>query len=201
MPDLSKNDHAPLNVTEEAKRRVFVGLGWDPNTKTSMMDEAKALLGGKPIQHDLDLSCYVYDADKRLIERVSGEPDMIADKTGQIYHSGDNVEGLGDGDDEQISVELKDLDAGIQHIVFVATSKSGHSFGEIAAPEIRLGDGYSAHVLHNQSLSVEAGKDKACYLFVRLYRGDEGWTIHNIDQFEDLKDMDDISTIVKTYID
>ncbi len=202
MPQLAKNEHAPLNVTQEARHRVFVGLGWDPNEKFGILDEAKALMGGKPVQHDLDLSCYIYDSSKALIEYVTADPELVSDKTGKIYHSGDNKEGLGDGDDEQISVELKDLDPEIQHIVFVTTIKSGHIFGEIAAPEIRIGDGYSDHTFHKKSLKGdEKGKDDNCYVFARLYEGADGWMVHNIDEFKSLKGADDIAAILKTYID
>lgn len=200
MPNLKQNQHTPLNVTQEARHRVFVGLAWDPNEKYNVIDEAKALMGGKPIHHDLDLSCYIYNAEKTLIQCVSAEAEHAVDKSGKIYHSGDNTEGLGDGDDEQISVELKDLDPAIAHIIFVANIKSGHNFGEVASPEIRLGDGYSDHTLHQADLSDARGKTSSSYIFARLYRGADGWAVHNIDEFKDTKN-DDISAVAKNYID
>ena len=121
MPSIQKGEKGPLNVTKEARHRVFVGLGWDPNEETGLIDKAKALVKGQELHHDLDLSAYVFDADARMISHICAESGRHTDQTGKIYHSGDNIEGLGDGDDEQISVELKDLDPLIAHIIFTAS--------------------------------------------------------------------------------
>lgn len=187
MSKIKKGETAPLNVTKEARHRVFVGLGWDPNENFGIIDEAKALMGGKPVHHDLDLSCYIYDSSKGFMECVSTETDHHIDKSGQIYHSGDNEEGIGDGDDEQISVELKDLPPGIHYIVFIATVKSGHVFGEVDSPEIRLADGYSDHDFLKTPLSPEEGREKSAFVFARITRtGDDEWSTHNISEYTDI---------------
>ena len=58
-------DTKPLNVTQEGHHRIFVGLGWDPNENVGLKDKALGALGLKDTHHDLDLSCYIYDANKR----------------------------------------------------------------------------------------------------------------------------------------
>ena len=181
----SQNNHRPLNVTQQARHRVFVGLGWDPNQKKSLMDRAREILG-RTIKsgHDLDLSCFLYDKSGGFIESVSVHSGREIDATGHIYHSGDNREGIGEGDDEQISVELKDLDANIHHIVFCASIKSAHIFGDIKSPEIRLGDGYSNHTFLRAPLDQPEGKDKSAFAFARIYRdGGDGWLIDSLNQF------------------
>ena len=183
MPRLDKGDHAALNVTQQARRRVFVGLAWDPNTKAGLLSAAREMIGGKKTWHDLDLSCFLYKADGSFIEAVTQAPDRAADASIHVYHSGDNREGRGDGDDEQISVELKNISPEIAHIVFMASIKSGHTFSEIDYPEIRLVDGYSNHIFHHAWLSAEEGQDSSAFVFVRLYRAGEMWRIHNIGEY------------------
>ena len=200
MRKLAQGESAVLNVTQEARHRVFVGLGWDPAENISLIDRAKAMAGGKKIHHDLDLACYIFDRDGRYISHVSADSAHAADQTGQIYHSGDNVEGLGDGDDEQISVELKDLDPVISNIIFKASIKSGHSFKEVRDPEIHISDGYTGHSFLHQPLSGVAGNDKNAFVFIRLYKTPENqWKIQNIAQFLDQAETTEWSEILKPY--
>lgn len=191
MPALEKGQHGPLNVTKQARHRIFAGLGWDPKEKASLMEKAKALVGGPKTWHDLDLSCYMYDSNKALVDSVTAKADKHIDQTGNIYHSGDNVAGLGEGDDEQISVELIHLPENIHHIVFTVTIKTGHTFSDINSPEIRLADGYSGHEFLSLPLSVPEGRDKSGFIFAHIYRSEDsdGWALHNISQFLDADDM------------
>ncbi len=105
--DPSLSTVRPLNVTKQGNHRVFVGLSWDPNQGKSFTDRLKNVVTGKKNYHDLDLSCFLYDKNHVFIDVISGKIGQIADQSGAIYHSGDDQEGIGGGDDEQISVELK----------------------------------------------------------------------------------------------
>lgn len=201
MPKLEKGEHAALNVTKEARHRILAGLGWDPNEKTGVLDKARAIAGGKKTWHDLDLSCFMYGHDKNFIDSVTADPGKAIDQTGRVYHSGDNVEGIGGGDDEQISVELKNLDDNIHHIVFMTTIKSGHNFGEVDVPEIRLADGYSNHNFLHARLNEGNGHDKSAFVFAHIYRTDgESWNIHNIDEFLNIGDTNDWAEHLKQYL-
>jgi stress response protein SCP2 len=198
---LEKGESGPLNVTKEAKHRIFVGLGWDPNEKTGLLDQAKALVKGQELHHDLDLSAYMFDVNNRYIGHVSAETGRHVDQTGQIYHSGDNVEGIGDGDDEQISVELKGLDETIHCILFKASIKSGHVFGDIKDPEIRIGDGYSGHTFAHHNLTSEGGAKKSAYIFLKITRADEeNWNMHHIDAYLDMVAPEDWVDTLKAYL-
>ena len=192
---MEKDQITPLNVTQEAQHRVFVGLGWDPNEDIGLLDKAREALGGKETHHDLDLSCYTLDQDGTLLDSITAI--NAATESGKIYHSGDNVEGLGDGDDEQISVELKDLDENIHHIVFAVTIKTGHVFGDVALPEVRLGDGYTNREFLKTSL-LENGEDQSAYIFVRLFKDADSWHMHNIDTFVD--PQEDLSEAAKAHL-
>ena len=186
MPRLEKGEHCSLNVTKKAEHRVLAGLGWEPHAHAGILDKLGAAIGLKSINHDLDLACLTFDEQKNLLGTISAIPGYSTDGSGRIYHSGDNVAGEGDGDDEQVSVELLKLDPSIHDIMFVATIKSGHTFGEIDSPEIRLADGYSNHNFLVMPLTHLEGKAKSAFAFASIYRKEEGWNIHNISTYIDV---------------
>lgn len=200
-PRIAKGETAPLNVTQKARRRVFVGLGWDPNEDVSLKDKALGALGLKDTHHDLDLACYIYDKNKRYISHVSVEDGRATDQTGRIYHSGDNVEGVGDGDDEQISVELKGLDEAVHAIVFKASIKSGHHFSEVTDPEIRLADGYSDHNFLHVSLLGMEGNDKPAFIFACLFKTPDGqWMVRHIGEFTNTPEDGNWAEMLKGFV-
>ncbi len=201
MARIPKGESFPLNVTKEGRQRIFVGLGWDPNESVGLKDRALGKLGLKDTHHDLDLSCYIYDQNKRYISHVSVEEGRAVDQTGQIYHSGDNVKGVGEGDDEQISVELKDLDPAIAMIVFKASIKSGHTFNEVTQPEIRLVDAYSRRVFLELSLQEGNENNRPAFVFTALLRAPEGtWSVHHISKFIDAPEDGHWAEKIKSYI-
>lgn len=200
MPSLKKGETGPLNVTKEARHRVFVGLGWDPNEDTGLIDKAKAMVKGQELNHDLDLSAYVFDAKNRMISHICADSGRHTDQTGKIYHSGDNTEGLGDGDDEQISVELKNLDPLIHQIVFTASIKTGQTFGDINNPEIRIADGYSEHTFLHHNLKTEGGGNAHAYIFVRIFRDSNAWALTHIDEYLQDNDREDWLTQIRKHL-
>lgn len=194
------SDGVPLNVTTKSRHRIFVGLGWDPNEPPSMKDKVGALIGTREKHHDLDLSCYYYNQDGACLGYVNAAPQHGSNPTGSIYHSGDSVEGIGDGDDEQVSVELKKLPPNVQHLIFKASIKSGHHFGEVAMPEIRLCDGYTDRVFLESPL--HDGEKHDAYIFVRISRGntEDEWMMHEIKDFTDNMGADDWKEALASYL-
>ena len=180
---MSMGKDALLNVSQQGQHRIFVGLGWDPNVPPPLKDKVGSLVGTRSIHHDLDLSCYFFNKDLACLGYVSADSNFSSNESGSIYHSGDNVAGVGDGDDEQVSVELKKLPPNIHSLVFKASIKSGHTFGEVAMPEIRICDGYTERCFAQAALH-KGGKHDA-FVFVRVYRGPEndGWMLSEITDF------------------
>ena len=114
--------------------RVTMGLGWD-------VKKAKGLLGmfgGGGGDIDLDASCLLFDANRRMIDQVWFRQLTSAD--GSIVHSGDNRTGAGDGDDETIAVDLSRLPASVTALVFTVNSFTGDTFDRIANAYCRLVD-------------------------------------------------------------
>ena len=107
-----------------ALRRVAMGLGWDP------------AVGGTDI--DLDASAIVIDRRGRKVEAVWFMSKSAYGRA--IEHSGDNLTGEGDGDDETIEVDLAALPAEVAAIVFVVNSFRGQTFTEVRNAYCRLID-------------------------------------------------------------
>jgi stress response protein SCP2 len=104
-------------------QEVTMGLGWDP-------------AGRKKI--DLDASVIAFDAAGKKLAIVWFT--HLKDFGGAIRHSGDNVTGAGEGDDEQIHVRLADLPPEVSSLVFTINSFLGHKFTQVSRAFCRLVD-------------------------------------------------------------
>lgn len=197
---MAPGETKPLNVTKEAQHRVVVGLGWDPADDPGLMGKVKALAKGKETHHDLDLSCYAYDEYKAFAGFVSALPEHASIANDHIYHSGDNEEGVGEGDDEEISVELKDLPDNIHHIIFTATVSTGQSFADVNSPEIRVADGYTNHNFLHHDIGADNAKNANVFVFVKLQRNDEGWFLTNISEYARDSEIRDYEEFIRTYL-
>src|SRR4030095_2715769 len=95
--------------------RVRMGLGWDPATY------------GRNI--DLDASCILYDDRGKDVDKVWFMSKKGA--RGAVRHSGDNLTGQGQGDDELIFVDLAALPPNVRTLVFTVNSFQGQAFTEV----------------------------------------------------------------------
>ena len=118
---------------------LCVGVNWGAITK-------KGFFGTKTVAVDLDASCAVFDANKTLLDVVY----FGKLKSTGIQHSGDDRTGDTDGDDgldnEVINVNLSQLPANADQVVFVLNSFSGDDFKTIPFASIRLYEGTPTRV-------------------------------------------------------
>ena len=149
---LQKGQKVSLTKENAGLSSVLIGLGWD---------EAKRMRGGffspKPQPIDCDASALLLRGG-RLIEQA----DIVyfgnlSHKTGTVRHMGDNLTGAGEGDDEQIIVDLDQLPAEYDRIVIVvniyeANQRNQH-FGMIENAFIRLVDGKTNQEMCKYNLS------------------------------------------------
>lgn len=126
-------------------RQAMVGLGWDaaPQGGGGFL---RNLLGRKPQEIDCDASAILCGKNGKLvsnhIEQCCVYFGNLRHSSGAIVHQGDNLTGEGEGDDEQIMVDLSRMPSDIDKIVFVvniydAKEKNQH-FGMIRNAFIRL---------------------------------------------------------------
>ena len=110
-----------------------MGLGWDPvqKAKASGGFLSRVFGGGDSGSDsiDLDASCILMDANKAAIDVVWFR--QLQSKDGSIKHSGDNLTGEGDGDDETIHVNLERLPAAVKYLAFTVNSFRGQTCDEI----------------------------------------------------------------------
>jgi tellurium resistance protein TerZ len=112
--------------------KVRMGLGWDAMKK-------KGMFGGMKEQSvDLDASCLMFDASGELVDQVWFQ--QLTSKDGAVRHTGDNLTGRGEGDDESIVVDLTALPGSVSTLVFTVNSFTGQNFSQIENAFCRLVD-------------------------------------------------------------
>lgn len=132
---LQKGQKISLEKTNgSALTNLCVGVNWGAITK-------KGFFGTKTVAVDLDASCAIFDANKKLLDIVYfGNLKSVG-----IQHSGDDLVGDTDGDDgldnEVINVNLSHLPPNAEQVVFVLNSFSGDDFKTIPFASIRLYEG------------------------------------------------------------
>lgn len=168
---LSKGQTISLEKRPGGLAKLHLGLGWDPVAKKKGF-LAGLLGGGGADSIDLDASCIVFDASKSAIDTVWFR--QLASKDGAIVHTGDNLTGEGDGDDESIKVDVARLPANAMHLVFLVNSFRGQTFDEVENAFCRVLDDAAGTELCRYTLS-EKGRHTGVVMGV-LSRGAGGWT-------------------------
>ncbi len=108
-------------------RNVLVGLGWDEAQKTGFFSRPKPI--------DCDASVILCGAGGRVLNPTDVKQSVIyfgnlRHPSGAIMHMGDNLTGAGDGDDEQIKVDLGTVPMNIEKMVFVVNIYDGRARGQ-----------------------------------------------------------------------
>jgi tellurium resistance protein TerZ len=134
--------------------KVFMGCGWDP-AQAKKKGFFGSLLGGGASEIDLDASVIVFDEGKNSIDLVWFQ--QLTSKDGSIKHSGDNLTGEGDGDDETIYVDLSALDARAKYLVFTVNSFRGQTFDEVDNAFARLVDSTKKTEICRYTLTEKGG--------------------------------------------
>ncbi|MEZ4606848.1 MAG: TerD family protein [Deinococcales bacterium] len=106
--NLSKGQKVSLAKEGSSLNQLLMGLGWD-------VKKSKGLFGfGSREQNvDLDASAVLFDAKGRQVDQVWFR--QLKTSNGSVIHTGDNRTGAGDGDDEQILVQLDKLPQEAEH--------------------------------------------------------------------------------------
>lgn len=166
-----------VSLTKEAPQahRILVGLGWDA--------KKKGLFGGGS-DFDLDASCFAL-RNGRLTSKKDicyfGNRNVMKKA---IYHHGDNLTGAGDGDDEQITVDLDKLDSDVDKIVFVVNiymaKMRRQSFGDVKNAFIRLVDENTGTELFRYNLSDGSVDKVAGLIFAEIYKYNGEWKFNAI---------------------
>lgn len=152
--------------------RVTMGLGWDVAKSKGFFGFG----GGKSESVDLDASCVLFDEANRPVDVVWFR--QLKSRDGSISHSGDNRTGAGDGDDEQIVVELNRVPESVRSLVFTVNSFTGQNFSTVENAYCRLLNASNNQEVARFNLSVQGSH--TAQIMAKLYRHNGEWKMHAI---------------------
>ncbi|WP_316814918.1 TerD family protein [Pedobacter nyackensis] len=147
--------------------KFTIGLGWDTNSSTT------------GTAFDLDASVFMLNDNKKL---VSDDHlvfyNNLKSPDAAVEHTGDNLTGDGDGDDEQIKVDLTLAGPGVSEICIVVTIHDAESrrqnFGQVRNSYVRIFDAVTNEVLLKYELEEDFSIETAVE-FGRIYKRDGKW--------------------------
>ncbi|MBQ6976043.1 MAG: TerD family protein [Selenomonadaceae bacterium] len=169
---LKKGQKVDLTKTNPGLKEVMIGLGWD----------VKRYDGGKDF--DLDASVFMLGADGKVPS--DGEFIFYGNKkhtSGSVEHMGDNLTGEGEGDDEQIKVNLATVPANVQKIDFTVTiyeaEERNQNFGQVENAFIRVVNAANGEELIRYDLTEDYSIETAVVVG-ELYRHGTEWKFNAI---------------------
>ncbi|MEJ8636387.1 MULTISPECIES: TerD family protein [Streptomyces] len=170
---LSKGGNVSLSKEAPGLSAVVVGLGWDVRSTTGT-------------DFDLDASALLVDANgKVLTDSHFVFFNNLKSPDGSVEHTGDNLTGEGEGDDEQIKVNLAGVPAEVDKIVFPVSIHEGESrqqsFGQVRNAFIRVINQAGGAELARYDLSEDASTETAM-VFGELYRNAAEWKFRAVGQ-------------------
>ena len=173
MPvNLKKGQKVSLTKDNPGLQHVVVGLGWDVNNYDT---------GG---DFDLDAAAFLLGDSGR----VASSDDFVfygnlKHTSGAVEHLGDNLTGAGDGDDEQIKVDLTKVPDPVARIAFTATiyeaEERRQNFGMVSNAFIRIYNEASGEELLRYDLGEDFSIETAV-VFGELYKNNGEWKFNAI---------------------
>ena len=170
---LSKGGNVSLDKVAPGLTKIVIGLGWDAR-------------GTDGAEFDLDASLFQLKADGK----VRNDSDFIfynnpKSSEGAIIHSGDNRTGAGEGDDEQILVDLAKVASDVTKLAVTVTIHEAEArrqnFGMVGTAYIRIVNGENGQEVARYDLSEEASTETAM-VFGEVYRNNTEWKFRAVGQ-------------------
>ncbi|MFR9794681.1 TerD family protein [Streptomyces sp. MS06] len=170
---LSKGGNVSLTKEAPGLTAVNVGLGWDVRTTTGT-------------DFDLDASALLLsNAGKVVSDQHFIFFNNLKSPDGSVEHTGDNLTGEGEGDDEMIKVNLAGVPADVDKIVFPVSiyeaESRQQSFGQVRNAFIRVVNQANQQEIARYDLSEDASTETAM-VFGELYRNGAEWKFRAIGQ-------------------
>ena len=169
---LQKGQKVDLTKTNPGLTNVMVGLGWDTNKYDGGSD------------FDLDAAAFLLGENGKITQ----DTDFVFfnnknHPSGAVNHMGDNLTGEGDGDDEQIKVDLSKVPANISKIDFTVTiydaENRRQNFGQVSNAFIRIVNADSNEELIRYDLGEDFSIETAV-IAAELYRNGSEWKFNAI---------------------
>lgn len=173
MPiNLQKGQKVDLTKSAPGLNNILVGLGWDTNRYDGGAD------------FDLDCTVFLLGADGH----VTSQSDFVfygnlKHNSGSVTHLGDNLTGEGDGDDEQVVIELSKVPAHVERIAFAVTiyqaQERNQNFGQVSNAFIRV----VSQTGNEELIRYDLGEDfsiETAIVVAELYRHNGEWKFNAV---------------------
>lgn len=152
--------------------KFTIGLGWDTNNSSTGAD------------FDLDASVFILGENKKVISDAHFIfYNNLKSPDDSVIHTGDNLTGDGDGDDEQIKIDVTKINAAVKEICIVVTIHESESrkqnFGQVRNSYIRIVDDSNNTELVKYELDEDFSIETAVE-FGRIYNKDGQWKFEAI---------------------
>jgi len=170
---LKKGGNVSLSKEAPGLTAIIAGLGWDTRTTDGA-------------DFDLDASIFILGENGK----VRTDADFIfynnaKSSDGSVEHLGDNKTGAGDGDDEQVKINLAGVPADAKRLVFAVTIHDGEarkqSFGQVQNAFIRVVNQTGGAELTRYDLSEDYSTETAL-IFGEVYRSGTEWKFKAVGQ-------------------
>ncbi|NOS88507.1 MAG: TerD family protein [Methylococcaceae bacterium] len=175
--------------------KVIMGLGWD--AKKSGGGLLKGMFGGGSSNSiDLDASCVLFNEQNKVADIVYF--GQLKSRDGSIIHTGDNRTGEGDGDDEQILVDLDKIPATVKALVFTVSSYTGQTFDEVENAYCRIVNNSNKSEIARYTLSAQGSH--TAQIMAKLYRHNGEWKMHAIGENGTGRTIDNLVPLIVTHL-
>lgn len=169
---LQKGQKIDLTKSNPGLSKIVVGLGWDVNKYDGGQD------------FDLDASAFLLDAQgKASSDKNFVYFNNLHGGNGSVVHTGDNLTGVGDGDDEQIKVNLQAVPPEIEKISFTITiyeaQTRSQNFGQVSNAYVRILNEASGEELIRYDLGEDFSVETAINVG-ELYRHGSEWKFNAV---------------------
>ncbi|MCI6738300.1 MAG: TerD family protein [Intestinibacter sp.] len=178
--NLKKGQKIDLRKSNPGLSAVRVGLGWDP-VEQGGGGFLKSLFGSGKADIDCDASVFLLNGDSKPVDLIYF--GNLRTRNDSIIHTGDNLTGEGEGDDEVILVDLDRIDPNIDKLLFVVNIydcvRRGQDFGMIQNAYIRIMDAKNNSEIARYNLSDDY-RGKTGLLVGLIYRYNGTWKFNAI---------------------
>jgi tellurium resistance protein TerD len=169
---LRKGQKVDLTKGNPSLKKILIGLGWDTNKYDGGFD------------FDLDAAAFLLAANGK----VTSDADFVfynnlKHASGAVEHLGDNLTGAGEGDDEEIKIDLEKVPANIEKIDFTVTIYDAdarkQTFGQVSNAYIRVVDDVTQQELIRYDLGEDFSVETAVVVG-EIYRHNGEWKFNAI---------------------
>jgi tellurium resistance protein TerD len=170
---LSKGGNVSLTKEAPGLTAVTVGLGWDVRTTTGT-------------DFDLDAGALLVGEDSKVVsDKHFVFFNNLKSPEGSVEHTGDNITGEGEGDDEQVKVSLTTVPAEVSKIVFPVSiydaETRSQSFGQVRNAFIRVVNQADNNEIARYDLTEDSSTETAM-IFGEMYRNGPEWKFRAVGQ-------------------